>query len=42
MSGVRRLSGVRSQEVEWCQESGVRRLSGVRSQEVEWCQESGG
>ena len=30
MSGVRRLSGVRSQEVEWCQES------------VEWCQESGG
>ena len=41
MSGVRRLSGVRSQEVEWCQESGgcvmsgVRRLSDVSSQEVE-------
>ena len=33
MSGVRRLSGVRSQEVEWC--PGVRRLSDVRSQEVE-------
>ena len=32
MSGVRRLSDVRSQEVEWCQESG--RLSD--------CQESGG
>ena len=33
VSGVRRLSDVRSQEVEWCQESGG--LSGVWSQEVE-------